>query len=372
MIDTVILTIPEKHTTFIKNSGTEWNLFAKFGSFTKHIKQLPTAKRNDGVYRPRVTVITRGKDRFLKIEFSIPKLIFENNVDEVTEKDFDKIINKLQLRLRDWGIIIKRKNLKASEVTAFHPSKNILLSDGYTSSGVIKELNKINLTRRMDLTKDTFRNEGQSLQFYTNSHSLVIYDKIADLKKPKSRAIDKEKTLKQTSLFDVLDKEEHMEILRIEVRLSKKVKMNSLLQKLGYDKNPTFQDIFNEEICQKIVSTYWQDIIAEKHLFLFSLANSPTDILKKLMQKYPTMKPKELIYLIGLQQLSTDKAGIRDLRQIVMQNANDRTWYRITDGFKKLNGLQALSDCHSWLGQVKQQIEEFIPLKVHHLLCKEK
>lgn len=224
----------------------------------------------------------------------------------------------------------------------------------------------------MDLTKDTFRNEGQSLQFYTNSHSLVIYDKIADLKKPKSRAIDKEKTLKQTSLFDVLDKEEHMEILRIEVRLSKKVKMNSLLQKLGYDKNPTFQDIFNEEICQKIVSTYWQDIIAEKHLFLFSLANSPTDILKKLMQKYPTMKPKELIYLIGLQQLSTDKAGIRDLRQIVMQNANDRTWYRITDGFKKLNGLQALSDCHSWLGQVKQQIEEFIPLKVHHLLCKEK
>ena len=43
-----------------------------------------------------MTIIKRGREIYLKIEFSAPKLLFGNNLEELEEADFDKIINKLQ------------------------------------------------------------------------------------------------------------------------------------------------------------------------------------------------------------------------------------------------------------------------------------
>lgn len=373
MIDTIILTIPREKIIFFEAAhATKWSLNNKIGVFSKHIKQQSSIQKKDGVYRPRPTIITRGKQIFLKIEFSIPKLLYENNIDEVCENDFPIIIDILEKRLKDFGISISEKNLKKADVTAFHPSKNIILSDGYTASGIIKELSKINLTTRMDLTKDTFRNEGQSLQLYTNSHSLVIYDKIADIKKSKNRAIDKDGTLKQLSLFNPLNEVDELEVLRLEVRLSKKTKMNSILQKIGYEKNPTFADIFKYEVCQKIVELYWKEILLEKHLFLYSLSTSPQDTLKKLMRKFPDMKPKELIFLVGLQQLCIDQNGIRELRKYISQVSHEKTWYRIVKSFEKLNLLEDIIHCHSWVDHVSQTIINFKSIKISHLICKEK
>ncbi len=99
--------------------------------------------------------------------------------------------------------------------------------------------------------------------------------------------------------------------------------------------------------------------------------SNPKQILKKFIRNNPGIKPKEAIYLTGLQELCKDEDGIRELRGYVEQQASPRTWYRTAKDMEKLNKGQKQEHCHAWLKQVDSQLKAFTPLKIHHLLCKE-
>ncbi len=333
--------------------------------------QTPKQKAN-GIYRPRISLHERGREKSLRIEFSIPKLIYNNNLDEVCEKDFETIIQTLQTRLMDFAVMASPVALKNASVSVFHPSKNVLLSEGYAAHGVIKELQKSNLTKRLDLNKSDFRNDGESMQCYAASHSLVIYDKIPDLRKPKKRAIDKEQTPIQGFLFNQLNSfHKQPEVLRIEMRITDKRKMNAILEKHGFPKNPAFQNVFKESLCLALVYTYWNDLIVQPNLFLFSLANTPKQILKNLIRAYPDMKPKESIYLVGLDMLAKSDDGIRELRGYIERMGSGRTWQRISKDMKKINKAQNPLHCHGWIKQAEKQIRAYKPIRINNLLCKE-
>lgn len=372
MIDTVVLSIqPQKYVSESDLSGAGWELQNFSQGYKKFVKNQTARQKQEGIYRPRPRYINRGRSGLLQFEFSIPKLIFGNNVDEVCEKDFDNVLQTLQTRLRDFGIYQFAPNLRKASVSAFHPSKNILLAEGYRASGVIKELRKINLTQKLDLTRDSFRNDGHSLHLHAKSHELVMYDKAFDLPLPKSKAVDKDQTPMQLSLFQQFKEQERVpEILRIEARLSGKRKMNAMLQKNGFPKNPTFEDIFKESVCKKIVASYWNEMVVKENLFLFGLSPSPKQTLKNLIKSYPDIKPKEAAYLVGLDQLCKDGDGIREYRGMVEGQATRRTWYRIASDMKRLNTIQNPAFCHGWIKQVRDQIEAFQPLKIDDLLCK--
>ncbi len=236
MLDTVILTIPRgsyklRPEAFTPNA----NILKMSGNYLIKCVNNPTASdKKAGTYRPRLTLVKRptrnGSEIPLKIEFSVAKMLYGNNVDEVEEKDFEKVISALHEAMLEMSVYVSHEDLRNAKVSAFHPSKNIELTTGYTSSYVITELHKIDVSKKMDLNRDSFRNSGHSLQFYTNSHSLVVYDKVSDLKKPDKRAMDKDQNSLQLSLFETLTKKENKkEVLRIEARLAKKVKMNAIL-----------------------------------------------------------------------------------------------------------------------------------------------
>jgi len=376
MIDTVILTIPKGKYRIL-----EPQRFAPSASVAERVPLLrcvnnPTGEdKRRGVYKPRLTLMQRptkrGVEIPLKIEFSIPKLLWNNNVDEVEEEDFSQAIDELSRKLFDMGVAVSKTNLRTANVTAFHPSKNIILKDGYTATFVIKELHKINLSKKLDLNKTDFRNGGQSIQYNTNSYSLVIYDKVQDLRKPEKRAIDKDQNSTQKSLFEIL-KPSRLEILRIELRLAKKVKMNADLVKLGYNPNPTFQDIFRNELCQKAISHYWQKIVENNNLFLFNMDSGPRQTLRTLLRNNKTIAPKRAIYLTGLATLCREEGGIRDLRAILAESSTNRTWHRIAEDLKQLNHKQNLKSYHGWVGQVSRQITEFKSIKCPLLTCKQK
>jgi len=176
--------------------------------------------------------------------------------------------------------------------------------------------------------------------------------------------MDKDQNSVQLSFFDTLTKKEKKEVLRIEARLAKKVKLNSVLKNLGYEENPTFKDIFKKEICQKILQRYWQELIMSKNLFLFDMESDPEKTLKtleKVFKNRPKIKPKEAVYLVGLRTLS--KEGIRDTRAIIEQYAATRTWYRIA---KDLPFLDKISDktYHGWVKQVNDNLDAFVPFRL--------
>lgn len=225
-------------------------------------------------------------------------------------------------------------------------------------------MNKVNLRKSFDFAKTRFINDGQSLYAHTTSHQLVIYDKIADLNKDKKRAIDKDQTLYQRSLFAELNKEdEPQEIIRFEIRLSQKQKMNKVLEDLGYQKNPVFKQVFNTEMSKRVVTDYWKKLIKERNLGLFSLSVSIKDILRTLFLADKKLKPKQAIYLLGLFMLAKDENGMRQLRTIIAKRSHDRTWYRIAKDMQEASELITKNKLRDWVTQIDKNLDEYKPYK---------
>ena len=371
MIDTVILIIPRYKFTTLNTyaNGVSWDLTARTPYFEKFIKNPSAADKNKGIYMPRLTGINMriagGTKSFLKIEFSVPKLLYQNNLREITDDDFPEIVSILQKKLTDMGAITSRQEIENAAISAFHPSKNIVLSDGYTASFIIKELHKISLNKKFDLNKTDFRNDGRSLQGYTQSHSIVFYDKIADLNQNKKRAVDKDQPPRQLSLFGEIKKRNPaLEILRMEIRLCRKQKLNSIMQNLGFAKNPTFKDIVKKDVCQKIIQFYWETLVVNENLFLFELTNKPSQLLKNILRKHQKIKLKQAIYLTGLNLLCKDDEGIRGLRENAYKSLPNHNWNRTCADIKLLNNISDKQNTHGWIKQIEDAITEFQPIKI--------
>lgn len=366
MIDTICLLIPKDKMLYL-SGVSNWELHSKTDQYAKLVRNPSKAEKETGKYFPRLTGYKRRflQDANVRIEFSAPKLLYLNNLDELEEKDFSRVIEVLLERLKTMGVIVEKPILENASISSVHFSKNILLEDGYTANHLISEMNKVNLRKSFDFTKTRFINDGQSLYAHTTSHQLVIYDKVADLKKDKKRVIDKYQTAYQQSLFVELNKENELqEIIRFEVRLSQKQKLNKILENLGYQKNPTFKQVFNVEISKKVVGDYWKKLIKERNLGLFSISPSIKDILQTLFLANKKLKPKQAIYLLGLFMLAKDENGMRQLRTIISKRSHDRTWYRITKDMQQASELITKNKLRDWVMQLDKKLEDYKPYKI--------
>jgi hypothetical protein len=370
MLDTVVLNIPkEQIREIVDGTAQRWDLQSKTSNYRKLTKNPPRGL-SDGVYRPRLTGMERNVGRgqkisFVRVEFSAPKLLFGNNLEELTDKDFELAVERLHQRLLEYGLVVSKQSIRNAAVTTFHPSKNIALTGGYTASMVSRELAKININKKFDLQKTSFRNDGQSLQGWTQAHSIVVYDKIADLAQNKKKAIDKDQAPKQLVLFEKIKAEQpSLEVLRLEIRLTQKQKINAIFKGLGLPPNPTFEQVFKKDVCQKIVQSYWNTLVEGENLFLFGAESNPKNLLKRVLRQNPKMQAKNAVYLVGLNALCNDEGGIRELRSILAKRQSPRGWYRITDGISLLNEGRSERHLHSWVRQVRQALRFFKPYRV--------
>jgi len=265
MIDTIVLTLNENHFKIVEHnkfSPSTEGLYFRSGYYklggraNLSCVQNPTSKElRNGIYKPRLTATKRfDKQRnfeiTLKIEFSIPKLLFGNNFDELEDDDFTLVISKLKQSLRDMGVIISEPVLMNARVSAIHYSKNILLVDYTTPYTYLERLSKINLNQRLDLNQTDFRNEGHSLKFRANSFEVAFYDKMKDLHKAKiseKRAEEKGNAI-QLKLFEKVQIKKPFEVLRMEVRLNRRQKLRQVLKNIGIETEPTFQSLFRKDI----------------------------------------------------------------------------------------------------------------------------
>ena len=370
MIDTICLLIPKDKMTVLDLSGygvPAWNLHSDTDQYKKFVKNPSKRDLDSGLYFPRLTGYRRKsftQDANVRIELSVPKLLFLNNLDELEDKDFPNVIDTLQDRLKTMGIIVSKLILQNASVSAVHFGKNIKLEDGYTASHLISEMNKVNLSKTFDFARARYINDGQSLYAHTTSHQLIIYDKVSDLGKNKKRAIDKDQTPYQQSLFGELKKNDVLEVIRFEVRLSKKQKMNSVLEKLGYAKNPSFKDVFRTEIAQKVVTDYWEKLIKKRNLGIFSISLSLKDILHTMYLANKNLKPNRAIYLLGLFMLAKDENGMRELRSIVSKKSHERTWYRIVKDMQEASELITKNKLRDWVTQIDKALDDYKPYKI--------
>lgn len=360
MIDTVCLLIPQSEIKVL--DMTTWTLQSKTSGYFRYVKNPSEQNLKTGKYFPRLSLYGKWfkQEACIRIEFSVSKLVFLNNLDELDDSDFPLAITTLQERLETMGVIISKGTLENAKVSIVHFSKNIPLSNGYTTNYLISEMNKINFGKIYDLTRAKYTNDGQSLYIHTASHEFIIYNKIADILASEKRAIDRDRTTYQQNIFaDTENKNKLPEVIRFEVRLVKKKKLNSVLKKFGYKENPSFRDVFSSELSKKIVIHYWKTIINAEGSGLFSISLSNKDLLQLIFMTQPNIKPKQAIYLAGLSIISKD--GMRELRSIISKKSGDRTWYRIAEDIRVVNELVSKNRIRSWVSQVGAKLENYKP-----------
>lgn len=371
MIDTVCLSLSYNDLVLLDENNQavpQWDLQSKTENYSKYVRNASRSDKESGLYFPRLTSCSR---RFgqpsVKIEFSVPKLIFNNNLEELSDQLFDNVIDALQDRLEKMGVRVFKQVLASVPITTVHFSKNFLLADGYTSSYIISELQKIDLRKSFDFARARYINNGESICAHTRAHELIIYDKIADLAKAKKRAIDKDQTSQQLNIFDTLKaKDKLTEVLRIEVRLCNKQKINNVFKKLEISQNPTFRDVFSTKVSKAVVRHYWESLIKADQIALFTIDQPIKEILREMCRGDPDLKPKQAIYQVGLALLAKDGDGLRELRSVLEDRTNNRGWYRIKNDYKKLSSKISQNTIRGWLNDIDTQLKVYKPINIEY------
>lgn len=375
MIDTIVLTLKNgmfnimQHDYFSPSTEGLYKSsdYYRLGSRSNMVcKQNPTpSELKAGIYKPRLTV-TKRMNRLhqfeitMKVEFSIPKLLFGNNFDELEDADFDKVIPILKQKLREMGVYIFESILINAPVSAVHYGKNIPLTDYTTPYTYLEMLSKVNINQRLDLNQTDFRNEGHSLKYRANSFEVVFYDKLKDLNKAKTsekRAEEKDNVM-QLNLFEEKAMKKPFEVLRMEVRLNKKQKLTQIIKRIGIEAEPTFKTLFRKETAQKVLLYYLNEIEAGYPPLLAYATNDPKNFLQEFMIHNPKVGLRKTMQTLGL-WVMLKKVGIREFREITRKYGHTN-WYNLNKELKEFSypkGINAFST-------LRRALTEFVPLKL--------
>ena len=375
MIDTIVLTLKQgmftimdhdKFSPSTKGLYDSSNYYRLGGRSNMTCVQNPSpSELKNGIYKPRLTVTKRmNRDRnfeiTLKIELSLPKLIFNNNFDELEDSDFELVVSTLKQKLRDMGVYLFENNLIIAPVSNIHYSKNIPLTDYSTPYTYLEMMSKININQRLDLNQTDFRNEGHSLKYRANSFEVVFYDKLKDLSKAKiseKRAEEKDNAI-QLNLFETVEIKKPFEVLRMEVRLNRKQKLKQILDKIGINQEPTFKLLFSKEIAQKILIYYLNEIEDGYPTLLLFDPKDPKVFLSEFMLHNPKAGLKKAIQMLGLRVL-LDQVGIREFRELTKRKSR-QSWYNLNKEMKELNYPQEVGT----FSVLRNALTEFRPLKL--------
>jgi len=376
MIDTIVLTLKTGMFTILDHDKFSPSTKGLYDASTGYYrlggranitcKQNPTPNElKQGIYKPRLTVTKRiNRERnfeiTLKIEFSIPKLLYGNNFDELTDTDFPAVIQKLKAVLKEMGVYLFEKNLVNAPVSSVHYSKNIALTDYTTPYTYLSQLNKLNINMRLDTNRTDFRNEGHSFKYRANSFEVVFYDKIKDLQQAKiseKRAEEKDNAL-QLGLFDILTKRKPLEVLRVEIRLNKRQKISQILRLIGKDIEPTFADIFSQDTAKKVLLHYISEIEEAYPPLLNYQYDSPKKFFSGFIRSNPNTKLTLPLKMLGLRVL-LDEIGVREFREMT-KHYGSSAWYSLNKEMKTL----AQTDEPSVFSLLREQITKFEPLKL--------
>lgn len=322
-------------------------------------KQNPTKKEmKQGIYKPRLSLTKRyiGANKTevtLRVELSIPKLLFGNNFDELEDSDYDAVKQKLIDVLRTMGVRVYKSKLDEVGVSAIHYGKNIILTDHTTPYAYLKEIAKANISKRLDFNQTDFRNGGHSIKYHTNSLEVTFYDKIMDLEKGKQsdkRAIEKDNTL-QLNFLDQLEKRKAFEVLRMEVRLNKRQKIRALFKSIGVESDLSFRSVFSKAIAKQVLCHYMQEIQDASPPFLLSQFNGVDSFLSSFIAANPDAPLMKTLAMLGL-KLAVDKLGSRELRTI-LGKYSDRQWYYLVGQVRSCNQVSRLTTYDTLWGQLK-------------------
>lgn len=369
MIDTIILTLEHPQFAIIQPdlfSPSASVLFDNEGTPRVGVRSVCTQngtkrQKQEGAYLPRLTISRRpcGSEIsvMLKIEFSAPKLLLGNNFEELRDADFGALLTVLQGALLTMGVTVDIEVLELSRVSSIHFAKNIILTDGSRPAYYLDALQRTDVSKRLDVTKTQFRNEGHGFAIHANSFEIVFYDKLADLAQSRiseKRCFDKDNS-GQLSVLNIRDAKIPFEVLRMEVRLAKRKKIRQVLSALNEFMELNLRGLFSSQISQRILSNYWQVLKARDRLY----SPDPSPEIKRfftvLAIKFPELGFAKSLQIYGL-NLVLSAMSFRELKAI-FPKANRRTLAKYQSAMDSLKSNSRNAISSDIVGQTLETME---------------
>ena len=374
MLDTIVLTLSEGMYTIFDPDKFEPsarlitdNSTPLGGRGYLTVKQNPTkSELLAGNYKPRLTLTTRfnhtgRREPTLRIELSMPKLLFGNNFDELSDNDFDRATDLLKTKLSEMGVKVFTQFLLNAPVSSIHYSKNIPLTDGTTPHYLISKIKEANINIGLDVNQTDYRNDGTSYKWHANSYEVTFYDKVRDYlvsKKSEKRAIERKDNAIQLDLFNAFKPIPQFEVLRMEVRLGTRQKIKQVLKLIDSDVEPAYRNLFSQSIAQKVLIHYLDTKDRARPSLLDYAPKTPSELLAELAISNPSLSSSRILQLFGLKQ-ALNSLDVRELRAI-LGNRKPTSWYKLMVVVQNLN----LPKCPNPLAVIRNSIQDFKPLKL--------
>lgn len=308
MIDTIILQIPysdfkitnpeyfSPRALLNDNSAIQPELLAK--DVYKEFTNRPSIyDKGSGIYKPSITIIQRMKkdtrelEWFLDIQFSVPKMLFGNNIREITENDSELVFKTLQSKIQSMGIKISIDCIRNGIVKKAHFGKNIQLKPEHSIYYALELIHRAN-TRAVKGRQVNYENGGEALHLLTSAHGIIFYDKLKDLERTKNVALDKDRTKNERSDGKLLRKS-GAQILRFEIRYNTQQKISSKLREYLHTEKKLvlFLNLFSQKLWQNILISEWEGIIqTDAGQIAIKTEMEPKEILKLLIHKFSDQK----------------------------------------------------------------------------------
>ena len=323
MIDTIKLTLPfddnpewlySTEKTIKKNANT--NGVTMILNPSKGYKVA-------GIYLPKLKFYEHpsreGIQRKLGIEVSLPKLFFGNNFSELSDSDFDAVIQKLSdVLMSTYSVNIPTNVLANANVNKVDYSKNTVFTDYTPVSTIVAAMKTADISKVYDVQQDTYKNGGHIYRIHINSLEVVMYDKVADLKQERisTKRSHEDSGYVQMDLLDELLKKPYLSIARFEIRINGVKKIRYELEKVGVSGGTTFRELFSTDISGRLLSRHWQNIF--DHIpKAQAIDDTAANLLLALKQKDPAIKFTEASRTVLLQMLRKDVADERYVRNLI-------------------------------------------------------
>jgi hypothetical protein len=199
----------------------------------------------------------------LQATFSVPKLLFGNSVEEVSENDLGSVVDAFRKALRGAGIEIDEEAVRNARVSAAHFCKNVLLPREIRMQEILAELKRMDISKAVDITEMEYKHGGQVLHAYSKTVSRVFYDKVLDATRTKGKRKDKGRMELERALIDRYGLGRR-EIFRYEYRLPKNQTLKSAVNTVigrDYITPVLLKDLFTPNLCKEVLLKSWHDLI---------------------------------------------------------------------------------------------------------------
>jgi hypothetical protein len=342
------------------------NVFTTDRGFRRYFRNPTTVERKLGIYIPIYTLYRRYRTEpeiELHVQFSVPKLLYGNNFQEVDENDFDAVVKRLKEEFFRRGFKIVPERIINAKVVGIHFAKNILLEGGLNCSMVLNQLYKaVDINQRQDFTKVNFGNGGQIIHIHTQDYEFVMYDKVKELQQ---YAISPKKSVDKQSYtqLNLLESDYQRKYLRVEFRMTgQKAIKRKIKSYAGEDTSLllTFVELFNRNLSRELLMQYWEREIKAKYL---KILWKPSDVSEKvaLLKRYnPSLSERQLVYVTFMQEFISDR-GVQILRNTMGWIGKNS--YKWSNNKKLLKEVRIPSNRNYLIEDIDKQLSNFEPFK---------